>query len=79
MASRILCPFYHRYSSQFIATSLLLLPYPPLLSLLMTLQRNLKIIETKEMRKATQVATNKTSQAKRKTGCKVDNAECDEF
>jgi uncharacterized NAD-dependent epimerase/dehydratase family protein len=39
----------------------------------------LEIIETKEMRKVVQVATNKTSRAKRKTGCKIDNAECDGF
>jgi len=48
---KVLCPSYHRYTSQFIATSLAppFMPRPSL-SPLMMLQRNLKIIETKEMR-----------------------------
>jgi len=61
---KALCPSYHRYTSQFIATSLAPLASHPSLSPLMMLQRNLKIIETKEMRG--RYKWQRTKQAKRK-------------
>jgi hypothetical protein len=59
-------PPYHRYSSEFIATSSPFLPrlLTPSSSPLMMLQRSFKIIETKEM--SWQYKWHRTKQAKRK-------------
>ena len=76
---KVLCPSYHKYTSQFIATSLAPPHAPPLPITLNDVAEELEDNRNKGDDGGVQVATNKTSQAKRKTGCKIDSAGCDEF
>ena len=76
---KVLCPSYYRYTSQFIATSLAPPHAPPLPIALNDVADELEDNRNKGDEGEVQVATNKTSQPKRKTGCKIDSAGCDEL